>query len=224
MNTMDTGVPARGGRLHMRRSIGAASGFLLILLGVWGGLVPFIGPYFDWAYTPNVEWTWTAARGWLEVLPGAATVLGGLILLGSGNRATAMFGGWLTVLAGAWFVIGNLFAGPLGIGTVGDPVAASDTRRAFLEVTYFYGLGALIMFLGAVALGRVSVRSARDVAYATTAAPAADAEPAHATAPPPSEAPTTVEPAGAHRAPEEEREHRSWRDLFGRRRTTAAHR
>jgi hypothetical protein len=36
----------------------------------------------------------------------------------------------------------------------------------WLEVAYFSGLGALIVFLGALALGRVSVRSLRDVQYA----------------------------------------------------------
>src|SRR5258705_53034 len=121
----DTRVPARGGRLQMPRSRGAASGFLLILLGAWGALLPFVGPYFDFAFPPDQEWTWTIARGWLEVLPGAATVVGGLLLLGSRNRATAMIGGWLTVLAGAWFVVGRALAGPLGIGDVGAPVAGT---------------------------------------------------------------------------------------------------
>jgi hypothetical protein len=225
MTKVDTGVPARGGRLHMRRSRGAASGFLLILLGVWGALIPFVGPYFDFAYTPDIAWTWTDPRGWLEVLPGAATVLGGLIVLGSGNRASAMFGGWLTVIAGAWFVIGNLFAGPLRIGSVGDPVAVNDTKRAFLELTYFYGLGALIVFLGAVALGRVSVTSVRDFEFARR--PAAAAEPEYGLVEPRrepvepelSEEPTTVQPAA-----EERRERRPWREVFGRRHTTAAHR
>src|SRR5258705_475439 len=146
----DTRVPARGGRLQMPRSRGAASGFLLILLGAWGALIPFVGPYFDFAFPPDQEWTWTIARGWLEVLPGAATVVGGLLLLGSRNRVTAMVGGWLTVLAGAWFVVGRALAGPLGIGDVGAPVAVTDDKRVWLELTYFYGLGALIVFLGAL--------------------------------------------------------------------------
>ena len=34
------------GMLQMRRSRGAASGFLLVLLGAWGALIPFVGPYF----------------------------------------------------------------------------------------------------------------------------------------------------------------------------------
>jgi hypothetical protein len=200
----DTRVHTHGGRLQMPRSRGAASGFLLILLGIWGAIIPFIGPRFDFAFTPDQEWVWTTARGWLEVLPGAATVVGGLLLLGSRNRVTAMLGGWLTVLAGAWFVVGRALAGPLGIGDVGAPVAAAETKRVWLELTYFYGLGALIIFLGAVALGRLSVRTARDVAFtqrpeATTVQPQ----------PAPSEEITEIQPT-----PTTERSHRSWRNMF----------
>jgi hypothetical protein len=166
MKDYDTPARTRGGRMQIPRSRGAASGFLLILLGLWGALVPFIGPVFDFAFTPDREWAWTSGRGWLEVLPGVATVIGGLLMLTSRNRATAMLGGWLTVVAGAWFVVGRALAGPLGLGNPGTPVATNDTKRVWLELTYFYGLGALIVFLGAIALGRLSVRTARDIAYA----------------------------------------------------------
>ena len=88
----DTRVPARGGRLHIARSRGALSGFLLLALGAWGALIPFVGPYFDFAYTPDSPWVWTVGRGWLEVLPGAVAAVGGLLLLMSRNRATAMLG------------------------------------------------------------------------------------------------------------------------------------
>ena len=84
----------------------------------------------------------------------------------SRNRATAMLGGWITVLAGAWFVVGRALAGPLGLGDVGTPVAVVESKSVVLELSYFYGLGALIIFLGAVALGRLSVRSVRDVEFA----------------------------------------------------------
>ena len=46
------------------------------------------------------------STGWLEVLPGVVAVVGGLLLVRSRNRATAMLGGWLSVVAGAWFVVG----------------------------------------------------------------------------------------------------------------------
>jgi hypothetical protein len=162
----------RGGRMTIARSRGAVSGLLLVLLGIWGALVPFVGPNFDFAFTPDQPWTWTMGRGWLEVLPGVVTVLGGLLLLTSRNRATAMLGGWLTVAAGAWFVVGRALAGPLGLGEAGSPVADTETKRVWLDLTYFYGLGALVIFLGALALGRVSVRSVRDVEYASRVVPA----------------------------------------------------
>jgi hypothetical protein len=155
--------------LYMPRTRGAATGLLLILLGAWGALIPFIGPNINWAYTVDPAWTWTAAKGWLEVFPGVAAAVGGLLLLVSGNRATAMLGGWLAVFAGAWFVVGRAFASTLAIGDVGQPVASTDLKRALLEVTYFTGLGALIVFLGGAVLARVAVRHARDVVVAEPA-------------------------------------------------------
>ncbi|OBH71869.1 hypothetical protein A5684_20665 [Mycobacterium intracellulare] len=161
--------------LYMPRTRGALTGLLLILLGAWGALVPFFGPNIDWAYAADPAWTWTAAKGWLEVLPGVAAAVGGLLVLLSGNRANAVFGGWLAVLGGAWFVVGRAFAPTLGIGDVGQPVAAADLKRALLEVTYFTGLGALIVFLGGAAVARLAVRHARDVVVTQPAPVAGEA-------------------------------------------------
>lgn len=158
--------------LYMPRSRGALTGLLLVLLGAWGALVPFFGANIHWAYTADPAWTWTAAKGWLEVLPGAAAVAAGLLVLLSGNRANAVLGGWLAVVAGAWFVVGRPFAPTLGIGDVGQPMAATELKRTLLEVSYFTGLGALIVFLGGAAVGRLAVRHARDVVV-TGPAPAA---------------------------------------------------
>jgi hypothetical protein len=162
-----------GHPLWMPRSRGAVSGLLLVILGAWGALIPFVGPHFNFAYTPDQDWAWSSARGWLEVLPGAATVLAGLLLVFSGNRASAIVGAWLAALAGAWFVIGGQVAPMLGIGSAGDPVAATDRKRAALEVSYFSGLGALIVFISGVALARLAVRLASDVeAFLEPAEPA----------------------------------------------------
>lgn len=194
MSEFDT----RGSRLRIRRSRGAASGFLLVLLGIWGALVPFIGPYLNFAISPDQPWVWSDARGWLEVLPGAVAVLGGLLLLASRNRVTAMLGGWLAALAGAWFVVGRSVASTLTIGgDPGAPIAVADAKRLAIELAYFYGLGALIVFVAAVALGRLSVRSARDVEFAQ-AAPA----------------PAVPKPTSTERR-------RAWGGLFGRRHTPA---
>jgi pyruvate/2-oxoglutarate dehydrogenase complex dihydrolipoamide acyltransferase (E2) component len=232
-----TEFETRGGRLTMPRSRGAASGLLLVVLGIYGALIPFIGPYFDFSFSPDQAWLWTTARGWLEVLPGAVTAVGGLLLLMSRNRASAMLGGWLAVLGGAWFVIGRALAGPLGLGDVGAPVAFTDAKRVTLELAYFSGLGALIILLAAMALGRLSVRSVRDVAYArrplaheATAATAAPAEPAmaapatHMAAPTESAEPTTptttMPPTSTTRVPAAPRRRR-WGGLLGGRHTPA---
>lgn len=243
MNDSDTRVARRGGRMRIPRSRGATSGFLLVLLGLWGALIPFVGPYFSFAFTPDQAWVWTTGRGWLEVLPGAVAVVGGLLLLASRNRATAMLGGWLAVVAGAWFVVGRALAGPLRLGDAGAPVATNETMRVWLELTYFYGLGALIVFLGALALGRLSIRSARDIAYAerpvaaTTAYPAPAAagpmahEPVATTGPtttgpmatgPTTTGPTTTGPMDSGQvATARPRKQRPWSNWFHRRHTTA---
>lgn len=214
-----SGERVDGGRMRIPRSRGAASGFLVILLGLWGALVPFVGPIFDFAYNPDQGSTWSAARGWLEVLPGVVAVIGGFLLVTSRNRATGMFGGWLSVIAGAWFVIGRVMATTLTIGEIGRPVAENDIKAAWLELTYFYGLGALIVFLGAMALGRLSVRSVRDVGHAQRVATAGrvdrtdaavDRDPVE-----PVTGPTVT--AGAHPQREEEVPRRSWRDRLRRR-------
>lgn len=191
----DTHVRPRGGRMRMPRSRGAASGLLLILLGAWGALIPFVGPMIDFAFSPDRAWAWTTGRGWLQVLPGVVAVVGGLLLMMSRNRATAMLGAWLAVAAGAWFVIGRVLAGPLGLGDAGAPVAATEAKSVALELTYFYGLGALIVFLGAAAIGRISVRSVRDVEWAEQPAGIA-AAPAHTG--PMATGPATTAPATTH--------------------------
>lgn len=170
------------GALTMPRSRGAVSGLILVILGAWGALIPFVGPHFNFAYTPDRDWAWTTARGWLEVLPGAATVVGGLLLIVAGNRISAMIGGWLAVLAGAWFVVGGQIAPLLGIGSAGDPIAATERKRAALEVSYFSGLGALIIFVGGVVLARTAVRLACDVeppGYVESEASVPGGEPAY---------------------------------------------
>jgi len=160
---VDETTRPRGGRMYVTRSRGMLSGLLLVLLGIWGALIPFIGPYFSFAYTPDRAWAWTWGRFWLEVLPGAAAIVGGLMLIGTAHRAVGVFAGWLASLAGAWFVVGpflsRLWAPPLG--SAGQPIGGT-TRQVFEQISFFYGLGAVILFLAAQALGRFTVRSVRD--------------------------------------------------------------
>ena len=160
------------GMLRVPRSRGALSGFLLVLLGLWGGLIAFVGPYFHFAYTPDTAWYYSAGRLWLEILPGAATFLGGLILLGTRTRPVAMFGAWLAALSGAWFAVGQTLT-PLwnssGAMAVGTPVGSSTLIRTLEQISFFAGLGVVIVFLAATSIGRLSVIGVRDARLAEAA-------------------------------------------------------
>src|ERR1700704_6690279 len=65
MNHAQDGHP---GRLWMPRSRGAVCGLILVILGAWGALIPFVGPHFNFAYTPDKDWAWSTARGWPRVV------------------------------------------------------------------------------------------------------------------------------------------------------------
>jgi hypothetical protein len=185
------------GILRVPRSRGVLSGLLLMLLGAWGALVPFVGPYFHYAYTPDTGWTYTSGRLWLEILPGAATALGGLIVLASAYRPAAHFGAWLAAVSGAWFVLGGII-GPTWSGMRMDPgtPVGGTTTRALEQIGFFTGLGVLIVALAAVALGRFSVISVRDAKRAERAVAPPEEK---AAKPAGTEKPKTATPAGGTR-------------------------
>jgi hypothetical protein len=161
------------GILRVPRTRGALSGLLLVLLGAWGALVPFIGPSFHYAYTPDKAWAYTSGRLWLEILPGAATLLGGLVMLASAYRPVAHLGAWLAALSGAWFALGGILGQTWsGINmNPGTPVGGT-TMRAFEQIGFFTGLGVAIVAVAAMAAGRFSVISVRDARRAEKAAAA----------------------------------------------------
>jgi hypothetical protein len=143
--------------LQMRRSRGAFSGFLLMLLGLWGALIPFVGPYFHYAYTPDKAWTYNTARLWLEILPGAAVFLGGFLLMIAARRHSALFGAVLAVAAGAWFSLGTMLS-PLWnhhVTLAGSPAAATQYTRIMEQLGFFSALGVVVVLIAATAFGRI---------------------------------------------------------------------
>ncbi|MDG5486080.1 hypothetical protein [Mycolicibacterium gadium] len=191
-------------------------GALIVLLGSWGVLIPFFGQQLGMSYGVAGQWEWTAARGWLQVLPGFVTIVGGMVLILSRSRLTAVFGGWLSVIAGAWFIVGRAVVEPLGISYAGAPSTTGAAETMWIEIANFAGLGAAIIAVAALILGRLSVRSPRDIRYAEstfTHEPASDGAKAHLRD-------DTEHPQGSA-SPNRGRRH--WTDLFGRRNTTPAH-
>lgn len=163
------------------RSRGAICGVLLILLGLWGGLAPFVGPYFHFGVTPDKAWAYNSGRLYYSIVPGAAALLGGIIVLLTRNRAVGIAGGLLAALGGIWFGLGEGFVVDVLKKTsivIGGPIRAGSTAgggfgpavspvpiRVYLEqITLFGGLGLLIVLIGAVAIGRFSMLAAKDLA------------------------------------------------------------
>jgi hypothetical protein len=157
------------------RSRGSVAGVLLIILGAWGGLIPFVGPYFHYAYTPDTAWHYTSGRLYLSIVPGAAALIGGLLAVLASHRAVGVLGALLAALGGGWFILGGpIIALTVKSGSIspGSPLTGavgslSSATRVFLEsLGFFTGTGMLIVFLAALALGRFSVVSVRDAALA----------------------------------------------------------
>jgi hypothetical protein len=171
------GAPARRAEaLRLPRTTGALSGLLVLLLGVWGGLIPFIGPYFHYAFGGYQHWHWTSQRLWLNVVPGAVAVIGGLMLMRASTRVGGLTAGWVALAAGAWFAVGPVVSilWHHTIYAIGTP-AGGHTRQMLEWVGYFYGVGALIIGLAAFAMGRYFSRP-RVVAEAAAVAEAPVAE------------------------------------------------
>lgn len=151
-----TGIPP------VPRTRSLASGVVLIVLGLWAGLIPFVGPYFGYAYTPAaVPWMFTWGRLWLQILPAAAAIAGGVVLLSSANRPTLQLGGWLALASGAWLLIGPPLS-RLWVGAGPGTPSGNAVSRAVEEIGFFTGLGGVIIAAAALALGRVSVRDAHE--------------------------------------------------------------
>ncbi len=169
------------GMLRVPRTRGALSGARLVLHGLWGGLIAFVGPYFHFAYTPGTSWTYTLGRsyGWRSC-PGPPPCSAACILLASRVRPVAMFGAWVAALARAWFAVGRVLS-PLwnahGTVALGTPIGGTVTRT-LVELTYFTGLGVVIVFLAALSIGRLTVIGVRDARLSERAAEedAADTE------------------------------------------------
>jgi hypothetical protein len=169
------------GVTQIPRRRGSLCGVLLVLLGLWGGLAPFVGPYFHFGFTPDKTWAYTSGRLYLSVVPGAAALLGGLFVLLTRSRAIGIVSGLVAALGGAWFIVGyatvvdalkNLTISPgLSLPSAGSgSVVLSNVLRSYLEqLSFFTGIGILIVFLAALAMGRFSMISAKDASDAGSA-------------------------------------------------------
>ncbi|MHB1523716.1 MAG: hypothetical protein ACYCS9_04630 [Candidatus Dormibacteria bacterium] len=145
------------------RSFAWRVGIPIIVVGAWGGLIPFVGPLFGYSMGAGGAWTWTAARAELHVVPALAAIVGGVVLLtAAGSRSWRLGGGLLALVAGIWFLVGPSLS---FVGTSSSPMAghgmmmgskmtgASLAMSPLQAIGYHYGPGAIIAVLAAVVVG-----------------------------------------------------------------------
>jgi hypothetical protein len=141
-----------------RRGLGLLC-LAILLLGAWGGIVPYIGPRFGYRANASGSYQWTSAHTLLYLIPGAVAVGCALILLvalmlrGRGLPVLKAILALVVVAAGAWFVLGPevwpVFSSSVVFGPATGPLA-----RLVNQIGYNLGLGVLLAVLGAVLLAR----------------------------------------------------------------------
>lgn len=150
------------GRQMVAASAGPGLGFLgllVILLGAWGGIVPFVGPIFGYRSTHSGSFAWTAPHVLLYLIPGAVAMFFGLVLLGAAMERRARFSvskelAALVIMAcGSWFVLGPavwpIFSSSAVFGSTTGALA-----RFVNFLGYNLGPGLLLAAFGAMALVR----------------------------------------------------------------------
>jgi hypothetical protein len=143
--------------VHERLAGTAFTGLMALLVGAWGALCVYIGPYFDFRPVANNAWTATFQAGLLHLLPGLVGAAAGLMLLvmGPARRSvpgrTLMLPAVLLIAAGAWFVIGPAAWPTFESGTAFMPTyhAGRDLLNAACSS---YAPGLLLMLAGGMAL------------------------------------------------------------------------
>jgi len=91
------------------------------------------------------------------LLPGAAVVLGGVLLMIATGRHVALFGAILAAAGGAWFTLGTMLS-PLWNNQVtlgGSPASSTVFMRIMEQLGFFSALGVVIVFIAGAAFGRI---------------------------------------------------------------------
>ncbi len=165
-----TTVSGAGVRVEVRPVGAAEVGLLAALVGAWGALSVFVGPYFGYQPTSADAWSWTTQNWLLHLVPGAAAVLAGLMILSAspgrhrraGHGAPIGLAALILVCAGAWFVIGPALWPTFESG---QPFATgTDAWTSFVnQVGSSLGPGILLAMLGGMAFKAVMARPAATV-------------------------------------------------------------
>ncbi len=160
-------------RVRLGRIGLGTAGVVAVLVSAWGGIVPFVGPLFNFSGDGSGSWHWNLAHAVLAVAPGALGVLLGLfviaesrgIVVGKGRLSLAT-AGTLLMVCGAWFAIGPL-AWPVLSNSGTYFAASSHLRLLAYEVGYSIGVGLVLVVCGAFVDGWASRHQPKATAVVT---------------------------------------------------------
>jgi hypothetical protein len=140
----------------------------IVLLGLWALFVPLVGPYFDFGFHTDEAWQFGEAHWILSIAPGLVAAIAGVLMI-LPTRVGGRLVGFIALLAGAWLIVGpSLY--PLWSEAEVEPIGGSETMVALMWIGYYYGTGALIVFLSGLYEGMLARRrGANTVVEETTA-------------------------------------------------------
>lgn len=148
MNTAEIRNPVRG------------VGVLILLVGIWGGTIPFVGPLFSFNMDGSRPWVWSESHATLHVAPAIVAIIGAVLLMRFRDHRSQVIGAVLATLGGAWFVLAPSLHPLWAPYTHGMMMkGGSSVMKALEAVGYHYGTGVVIVALGAYALGRILNRN-----------------------------------------------------------------
>ncbi|HZT53474.1 MAG TPA: hypothetical protein VE995_03755 [Gaiellaceae bacterium] len=135
-------------------------GLFVLLLGAWVFIVPLVGPYFDFGFFTSHVWVFSALHWELLLGPGIALFVGGLLILLPAGGPSSL-GGLLALLAGAWLLVGPSLH-PIWSSEIAVATHHPQWLTSVLWIGYFYGTGAVAVYLSGVLHGLLG---RRPVAY-----------------------------------------------------------
>ena len=144
---------------------------LLMVLGAWVFFAPLVGPYFSFGFDTSTHWRFSQNHVLMSLIPGIAIFVGGILMM-TRSRAVAWLAALLAVAGGVWLVIGPSLHQTWS--TTGfQPMAGGSWKTGLRWIAYFYGAGALAVYLGAQAQGLLE----RATVASEPSAPAASVPP-----------------------------------------------
>jgi hypothetical protein len=172
----DTDVVEGRSRVRLGRIGLGTAGVVAVLVSAWGGIIPYVGPAFNYSGDGSGSWHWSLAHAMLALVPGAVGVLLGLFVIAESigitvgrGRLSLATAGTVLMACGAWFAIGPL-AWPV-LANSGPYFAATSHLRVLAdEVGYSIGVGLILVICGAFVDGWASRHHPKSSAVEETSA------------------------------------------------------